>query len=203
MDAIGFERLTEGQKECLRLFHARFEVKDIARRIGRSPVTVHQRLAAARKHLGVDRSVEAARLLAEYEARTETSSQGADSSAGIAEAEAHPTRADLQAADRPQGVEVLEASKDLSASRASDAGWLYSSPIYGSPMLGEAVPNPAKGAPERPGIQALPLPFPTRDRPVNDMSFGLKLTYVVVLAALIALVFGGMVAALTGLSELF
>jgi len=35
------------------------------------------------------------------------------------------------------------------------------------------------------------------------MSFGLKLTYVVVLAALIALVFGGMVAALTGLSELF
>lgn len=199
MDAIGFERLTEGQKECLRLFHARFEVKDIARRIGRSPVTVHQRLAAARKHLGVDRSVEAARLLAEYEARTETSSQ----SAGIAEAEAPPSPADLQAVDRPRDVEVLEASGDLLASRASDAGSLYSSPIYGSPMLGEAVPNPAKGAPERPGIQGLPLPFPTRDRPVNDMSFGLKLTYVVVLAALIALVFGGMVAALTGLSELF
>ena len=203
MDAIGFERLTEGQKECLRLFHARFEVKDIARRIGRSPVTVHQRLAAARKHLGVDRSVEAARLLAEYEAGTEPSSPSAGSSAAIAEAQAHPTLADLQAVDRSQGVEVLEDSGDSSASPASDAGRLYSSPIYGSTMLGEAVPNPAKVASERSGIQGLPLPFPTRDRPVNDMSFGLKLTYVVVLAALIALVFGGMVAALTGLSELF
>ena len=62
-----FDLLTDGQKECLRLFHARWEVKDIARHIGRSPVTVHQRLATARQHLGVSRSVEAARLLFEHE----------------------------------------------------------------------------------------------------------------------------------------
>lgn len=66
MDTPRFDLLTEKQKECLRLFHARWEIKEIARHFGLSTVTVNQRLAAARNHLAVGRSSEAARMLAEY-----------------------------------------------------------------------------------------------------------------------------------------
>jgi DNA-binding CsgD family transcriptional regulator len=141
-----FERLTDGQKECLRLFHARWEVKDIARHIGRSPVTVNQRLAAARQHLGVNRSVEAARLLNEHE------------------------------------------------------GGLYDPPIYEPEIVAEPQPD---GAPTLERTAGFPLPFPTRGRPRNDLTFAGKLVYSLVLSAIIALVFGGSIAALSGLSELF
>lgn len=203
MDATGFERLTEGQKECLRLFHARFEVKDIARRIGRSPVTVHQRLAAARKHLGVDRSVEAARMLAEYEAIAESPANGSSSNAAVADAETSTLLSDRHVEGLSTAVDAMNVGADLPSPAPADSRSMYSSPIYRPAMLGVAPTDPAKVIPERPSFHSLLLPFPTRDRPVNDMSFGAKLTYVVVLAALIALVFGGMVAALTGLSELF
>lgn len=150
MDPPAFDRLTEGQKECLRLYHARFEVKDIARRIDRSPVTVNQRLSAARRHLGVERSSEAARLLVEYESG------------------------------------------------------LHQPPIYEPAPLAEPAPFVPSPVTETLAPRlAIALPFPTRDRPVNDLGFGAKLLYAVGLAALIALVFGGAVAALTGLSELF
>lgn len=203
MDANGFERLTEGQKECLRLFHARFEVKDIARQIDRSPVTVHQRLAAARKHLGVDRSVEAARLLVDYEAggggahreeperlKEPTANEKAEELASGLEGPPEPDTARLRTPAIPP-------------SSPAGSPEVYSQPIYDPSMMGGQPPDRAVAAAEKSSSQALSLPFPTRDRPVNDMSFGAKLLYVVVLAALIALVFGGMVAALTGLSELF
>jgi DNA-binding CsgD family transcriptional regulator len=61
------ENLTEGQKDCLRLYYRRFDAKEIGRRLQIAPSTVHQRLTAARKLLGVARSMEAARALAEYE----------------------------------------------------------------------------------------------------------------------------------------
>lgn len=146
MEEKRFDRLTEGQKECLRLYHARWEVKDIARHIGRSPVTVHQRLAAARQHLGVARSVEAARLLFEYE------------------------------------------------------GGVYDRPIYREEIMAE---QPSAGALAPPGTSGFPVPFPTTGRPINDMTLAGKLTYSLVLAAVVILVFGGAIAALSGLSELF
>ncbi|MEZ0244682.1 MAG: helix-turn-helix transcriptional regulator [Sphingomonas sp.] len=61
------DELTEGQKECLRLFYARYDAKEIARQLGIAPATVHQRLTAARKKLGVTKSMEAARLLVQAE----------------------------------------------------------------------------------------------------------------------------------------
>jgi len=153
MSSDRFDRLTEGQKECLRLFHARWEVKDIARSIGRSPVTVNQRLTAARRHLGVDRSAEAARLLAEHE-----------------NASTAPT---------------------------------YSPPIYEPLIVGEGTTPPAH-PPHGDGEHwGFPMPFPTRGRPANDLTFTGKIIYALVLAALIALVFGGAVSSLSGLSDIF
>lgn len=67
MDSSGLARLTERQRQCLRLFHANLEVKEIANRLGLSPHTVNEHLRDARKLLGVDRSMQAARLLAEAE----------------------------------------------------------------------------------------------------------------------------------------
>ncbi len=150
MGETKFDRLTDGQKECLRLFHARWEVKNIARHIGRSPVTVNQRLAAARRHLGVDRSAEAARLLFQYE------------------------------------------------------GGMYEPPIYEPeivvlPPVEAALLADSSGE----GKHIFPLPFPTGGRPHNEMTFTVKLFYSLVLAAIIALVFGGCAAALSSLSEMF
>ena len=141
--------LTPGQKECLRLFHARHEIKDIARLLGRSEVTINQRLAAARRHLGVNRSSEAARLLVAYEGET----------------------------DIPPIYE--------------------SSPVGGTP--GTVAVQPQDGARH----WNIPMPFPTPGRTENDLSLIGKINYALLLAALVALVFGGTAAALSGLSDLF
>ena len=62
--------LSDLEKEALRLFLVSSDQKEVARRIGRSPATVEQRLARARRKLGVARSLDAALLLAEHEGRS-------------------------------------------------------------------------------------------------------------------------------------
>lgn len=59
--------LSDLEKEALRLFLVSSDQKELARRIGRSPATVEQRLARARRKLGVAHSLDAALLLAERE----------------------------------------------------------------------------------------------------------------------------------------
>ena len=61
------DALSDLEKEALRLFLVSSDQKELARRIGRSPATVEQRLARARRKLGVARSLDAALLLAERE----------------------------------------------------------------------------------------------------------------------------------------
>src|ERR1700749_4167114 len=61
------DALSDLEKEVLRLFLVVSDQKELARRIGRSPATVEQRLARARRKLGVARSLDAALLLAERE----------------------------------------------------------------------------------------------------------------------------------------
>lgn len=61
--------LSDLEKEALRAFLHSSDQKELARRIGRSPATVEQRLARARRKLGVARSLDAALLLAEHEGR--------------------------------------------------------------------------------------------------------------------------------------
>ena len=70
MGADLIDELSDLEKEVLRLFLVSSDQKDLARRIGRSPATVEQRLARARRKLGVTRSLDAALLLAEHEGRT-------------------------------------------------------------------------------------------------------------------------------------
>jgi DNA-binding CsgD family transcriptional regulator len=63
----GFDRLTDGQRDCLRLVLQHFSIKEIGRELGIAPSTVNQRLERARSALGVDTSPEAARLVARRE----------------------------------------------------------------------------------------------------------------------------------------
>lgn len=59
--------LTEIEKEALRTYLVSSDVKDIARQIDRHPSTVEQRLARARRKLGVRRTLDAAHMLARSE----------------------------------------------------------------------------------------------------------------------------------------
>lgn len=60
-------RLTEGQRECLRMVFRHMETKEIARELGISPDGVTQRIKGAMRTLDVNRRKDAARLLAEAE----------------------------------------------------------------------------------------------------------------------------------------
>lgn len=61
------ERLTEGQRECLRRVLRHMSSKEIARELGISSHTVDQRLRIAMHTLGTPSRVEAARMLAAHE----------------------------------------------------------------------------------------------------------------------------------------
>ena len=60
-------RLSEGQRECLRMVYRHMETKEIARSLGISPDGVAQRIKTANRILGVNRRRDAARMLAEAE----------------------------------------------------------------------------------------------------------------------------------------
>ncbi|MFC4291237.1 response regulator transcription factor [Sphingorhabdus arenilitoris] len=60
-------KLTEGQKECLRLVDQLLTSKEIARRLNISPFTVDQRLDAARRKLNAANRKDAARIFAEQD----------------------------------------------------------------------------------------------------------------------------------------
>jgi DNA-binding CsgD family transcriptional regulator len=67
MKPEGLDRLTEKQRECLRLVYAHKETKEIARILGLSPDGVNQRIKTAMNTLGVSRRRDAAQIVAEGE----------------------------------------------------------------------------------------------------------------------------------------
>lgn len=70
MNPDRLERLTDKQRQCLRLVYAHKETKEIARILGLSPDGVTQRIKSAMRALGVDRRRDAALILAEAEGLT-------------------------------------------------------------------------------------------------------------------------------------
>ena len=69
MDEQRLSRLTEKQRECLRLVYAHQSSKEIAPRLGVEPGTVDQYVKAAMRTLGVSDRRHAAVMLAEHEAK--------------------------------------------------------------------------------------------------------------------------------------
>lgn len=151
-----FERLSEGQKACLRLFHAHYQIKEIATELGIHPSSVNERLQRARRTLGANNSNEAARMLAEYEQR-----RGVwippTGSANPVPPEASP------AADDP--ATTVDAPLD---EHLADSGLLTPHPVRSEPAT----------------TSRLAWPFPTRGRNENDLSSIARVVWVVPCAAL-------------------
>jgi DNA-binding CsgD family transcriptional regulator len=70
MDQDRLSRLTDKQRECLRLVYAHMSSKEIAQQLGVEPGTVDQYVKAAMRILGVSERRAAARMLAEHEGAT-------------------------------------------------------------------------------------------------------------------------------------
>jgi DNA-binding CsgD family transcriptional regulator len=68
MDVEAFSKLTDRQRDCLRLVMRHMQSKDIGRELGISPATVDNHFRTAIQTLGVNTRLEAARLFHEYEA---------------------------------------------------------------------------------------------------------------------------------------
>ena len=96
--AGGYETLTEKEKATLRLLLGGHDAKSIARLLGLSVHTIHERLRDARRKMGTSSSREAARMLreVEYNAPELLGDEpiGAAGAAGTAHIPGHPARGD-------------------------------------------------------------------------------------------------------------
>ena len=111
-----FDRVTEAQRECLRLVLIRRNSKEIALVLGLSPFTVDKRIARAVTALGVTSRFEAARLLAEHE-----QALGLDPQAYETLAYQSP---DVAAAAISAQLDVSEALTAAGGGRGAGAPWL-------------------------------------------------------------------------------
>ena len=148
-------QLSDGQIECLLLVDRHHNSKEIAAKLGISPHTVDQRIRRALEKLGVERRGEAARIVAD------------------AIAVDHPAYQRLihqsPYIDLPIEAEQQEATVRTKIRHADRAGGARP-----SGNLTEQSPA-GFGSP-------LQLPFATRSHPSNEMSVGLRLLWIVLIA---------------------
>lgn len=145
MGLDGIERLTESQRSYLRLVFEHKSSKEIAQQLGISAHTVDKRIKEAMRILGVNSRIEAARILAGVK------ESGTDQALG-------PQSPDL--AITPASPFV--AARSVGGNDGGDSDVNNGAGAQGiSPR-----PPRASGASRR-----FPLPFPTADRPENDLSF--------------------------------
>jgi DNA-binding CsgD family transcriptional regulator len=122
------QRLTDRQKQCLRLVSHGLEVKEIARELGIGPAAVVERLRAARRMLDVESSRDAARLLAEHE-HPKTYTRHVDTPQPVADLSytmpQSPASEDVAGSDEPLRLqEVSGAFVVLDPRRAAGSrGW--------------------------------------------------------------------------------
>jgi DNA-binding CsgD family transcriptional regulator len=148
-------RLSDGQIECLLLVDQHHNSKEIAVKLGISPHTVDQRIRGALEKLGVERRGEAARMVA----------------AALSPEDPAYQRLIHQSPyiDGAQPTEQQEGTVRTSIRHADRAG-----EVDPSGHLTEQSPV-GSGSP-------LQLPFATRSHPSNEMSVGLRLLWIVLIA---------------------
>jgi len=148
-------RLSPGQIEVLLLVDLHHSSKEIAARLGISPHTVDQRIRGALDKLGVDRRGEAARMVAA----------------------ALPP-------DDPTYQRLIHQSPHIDAAvLARHQEGAVGNQIRHADRAGEA--NPSSDLTEQSSVgfgSPLQLPFATRSHPSNEMSVGLRLLWIVLIA---------------------
>ncbi len=169
-------KLTDGQRDCLRLVLAHNSSKEIARQLGVSPHTVDQRLRVATRTLGVGSRFEAARLLANAE-RDEggTYQPLIYQRPYIAQS---PTSEAFPPSSVPHGTDqAAPTGQELQSSQAGYAA-------YSSPTAGSLWPVPAKAGGE------------------NDLTTGVRIAWIIAIAVGSLFAFGSFVTGLEALSRL-
>ncbi|MDQ3477696.1 MAG: helix-turn-helix transcriptional regulator [Pseudomonadota bacterium] len=165
-------KLTAGQLDCLNLVNEHLSSKEIAIRLGISPHTVDQRVRGSLQILGVERRAQAARLVAKY----------------------------------PIGYQrLIHQSPELeTTARSGDEGGAVGNQIRHAGRAGEAWDNSGFQTEQRSGESrsSLQLPFATRKNPRNEMSVGIKLLWVVIIATGAALSAGMYLTGLESLARL-
>ena len=147
--------LSQGQIECLLLVDRHHNSKEIAARLGISPHTVDQRIRGALEKLGVDRRGEAARMVAAAISQDDREYQR------LIHQSPH-----IDLPTQPGHEDSTVRTQIRHADRAGEA----------SPPGNLTEQSPAgSGSP-------LQLPFATRSNPSNEMSVGLRLMWIILIA---------------------
>lgn len=165
-------KLTQGQLDCLRLVAQHLSSKEIAVELGISPHTVDQRIRQALHVLGVDRRSQAARMVTQHE---------------------DPYQRLIH---QPPHIEGLPPSGDHQGA--------VSNQIRHAGRAGEAWESSGFHTEQKRGLSwsSLQLPFATRSHPRNEMSVGLRLLWIVVIATGAAFSAGMYLAGLESLSRM-
>lgn len=172
-------RLTEAQRECLRLVAQGYQYKEIAREIGVTPGAVNERLKAAMRTLEVSSRFEAARLLAAHEGAAAYQPL-VDQFSGLPQAA--PQRPSAAVRNRSEVGREPEAIDMVQEAQAHFEA-AYALPGVGSPRLR--------------------LPLPTQERPVNDLSSVQRIGWVLAVSLGSALAVGLLLSfVITGLEAL-
>ena len=148
-------RLTSGQLDCLRLVDRHLSSKEIAAELRISPHTVDQRIRQALGILGVERRTQAARIVAER---------------------AGPNAEPYQ--------RLIHQSPHIDGGGASaHQEGAVGNQIRHADRAGEASPPGVITEQRSVGLGSpLQLPFATRSHPSNEMSVGLRLAWIVLIA---------------------
>ena len=172
-----FDRLSDGQRDCLRLVLVHMNSKEIGRKLDISPHTVDQRLRGSMRILEADSRFEAARRFAEVDRKNPYQSLIYQSSDIEKTAQSGTL---TKSADRGGGSYKGELIEDISN---VDSG-------------GSAI------ALDRSNVQKSRLPFPRSRGEKNELSTLERLGWVIVIAIGSAVSFGGILAGLEALSRL-
>jgi DNA-binding CsgD family transcriptional regulator len=165
-------KLSQGQLDCLRLVNEHLSSKEIAAQLGISPHTVDQRIRGALQVLKVERRAQAARLVAQHSGRYQRLIH-------------QPPHIE---ADADPGEETTAVSNQIRhAGRAGE--------IRGD----TGFKTEQRHAFTRSSLQ---LPFATRSHPRNEMSVGLRLLWIVIIATGSAFSAGMYLAGLESLARL-
>lgn len=165
-------RLTEGQLDCLRLVAEHFSSKEIAVELGISPHTVDQRIRQSLQTLGVARRSQAARLVSHH---------------------AEPYQ------------RLIHQSPHIEArAPAGEQSSAVGNQIRHAGRAGETWESSGFHTEQKHGFSwsSLQLPFATRSHPRNEMSVGLRLLWIVIIATGAAFSAGMYLAGLESLARL-
>lgn len=155
-DQDRISRLSVGQRQCLELVNQHLSSKQIALQLGISPHTVDQRVRQALQILGVDKRGDAARIVA---------AAAPSGDEGIYQRLIHQAPY-IDAAADPGHDKGAVSHQIRHADRAGGS----------SPVGIETEQRPADRR------ASLPLPIATRSHPTNEMSIGVRLLWIVMIA---------------------